>query len=467
MAFWRAPYLGGRVALAAVRALGVAYAVLSAAALGFVLPDLLGVVAPGARSLPLVEAVLLPALAALTVGRILFQDVPTRGATAFLLLPVSRARIAGGVLLRSLASPFSVVPMAFVLPFAVRTVSAEASPEVAAVFVLAAGALVALSHGILVIWKTRLGSRPAWTLAVVLGAAGAVAGLEAWHGGLLAHVRGGGAASLVALLVLTGAVLALAYRSLVAALYLEGTGAGPSRSGGAARGFRRPGLLAFVDLDLRMIARTPFPRGIMINAFAVGLAITAGAIALRDVVPTELALVFSAGPVAGSFGQFAVPFASGYYDRLLTLPGATRQLVHAKMALIVAGTLLLGACQIALVLVIAPGYVWFVAASVLFSLGVLAPAAMWGSTLGPKPLDISERLMFNYKAQSFGAQALVAATAVGAGLALQLGGPALGGAIASGAGAAGLLAAPLWMGALARRLRRRRHALAARFRTDL
>ena len=45
------------------------------------------------------------ALAALTVLRFLFQEVPTRAAEAFLLLPVSRRRVAAAVLARSLAAP--------------------------------------------------------------------------------------------------------------------------------------------------------------------------------------------------------------------------------------------------------------------------------------------------------------------------------------------------------------------------
>ena len=46
LAFRRAPYLGGRIALATVKGIGVAYAFVCATILGVVLPDLLGVVAP-------------------------------------------------------------------------------------------------------------------------------------------------------------------------------------------------------------------------------------------------------------------------------------------------------------------------------------------------------------------------------------------------------------------------------------
>ena len=126
LAFWRAPYLAGRLALAALKVAGVTYAVGAAAILGVVLPDFLGVVAPGLDPLAEVERWLLPALGALTGVRLVFQSVPTRGAQAFLILPVSQRRVAGSVLVRSLASPLNVASLAFAALFAVRVVSPAA-----------------------------------------------------------------------------------------------------------------------------------------------------------------------------------------------------------------------------------------------------------------------------------------------------------------------------------------------------
>ena len=122
LAFRRAPYLGGRIALAVLKGLGLVYAVASAAALGFLLPDTLSVWAPGVSALAVVEQALLPALGLLTVGRVLFQDVPTRGAEVFLVLPVSRRRVARAVTVRSVLTVFNVAPLAFAVPFAARTV---------------------------------------------------------------------------------------------------------------------------------------------------------------------------------------------------------------------------------------------------------------------------------------------------------------------------------------------------------
>ena len=119
-----------------------------------------------------------------------------------------------------------------------------------------------------------------------------------------------------------------------------------------------------------------------------------------------------------------------------------------------------------IVLVLAPASAWLVGVSALFSLGVLAPASLVGSTLGPKPIDVADRLLFTYT-QSFGAQALVAATAVVAGAALGLAGPRWGGAIAAGLGLVGIATAPLWLRAVASRLDRTRHAVSARFRSAL
>ena len=470
LAFWRAPYLGGRIALALAKGAGVAYAVGSAAILGFVMPDLLGVVAPALAPLPTVERAALPALAALAVGRQIFQDVPTRGATAFLTLPVSRRRVAASVLLRSATSPFGVVPLAFAVPFAARTVRAEAGASGAWAFVLAVLALVVVSHALLIVWKTRLGAAPVRTLALVAGTVALVAALEAGTGGLLAHVRSGGL-GLVALVALAAVGLGAAYRALVSALYLDRVGSRRASASRAVGGLDRGGVRAFMDVDWRLVTRATFPRSVLANAAVVSVVLTAGALLARErwggpAVPTDLVILFSTGTVAGSFGQYAVSFASGFYDRLLTLPGGVEAFVRAKWAGVAAATAVLGAVQAVVVLALVPASVGLVGVSVLFSLGVLAPAALWGATLGPKPLDVSERLLF-VNTQSFGAQVLVASTAALAGGVLALAGPARGALAAGALGLVGVALTPLWLKALARRVGRRRHAVAARFRSAL
>ena len=465
LAFWRAPYLAGRLALGAVKAAGVLYAVGAAAILGVVLPDLLGVVAPGTDTLQTVEGWALPALGALTGLRLLFQNVPTRGARAFLLLPVSRRRVAGGVLARSLASPFNVAPLAFAVPFAVRSVGGVAGPAETWGWAVAVGAVVLVSHFALVVWKTQLGARPVAVLAGLGVVVGLVGGAELAMGGVLAAVRGGDVWMAVALGALAFGIGATALAGIERALSLDAP-ARRSRRRTEAAGFGRPGVRAFLDLDARMLARTRYPRGIVVNAVLLSVALTVVATLGAD-LPSDLILVFSAGALAGSVGQFALPFAAGHYDRLTTLPGAFEAFVRAKWAAIASATLALGAVQLAVVLALDPGRAWLIGVAVLFGLGVLAPAALWGSTLGPKPVDLSDRVAFNYKVQSFGAQAAVGGTAALAAGVIGLAGPRWGPLAAAGLGVLGLASSPAWLGALVRRVHRTRHAVGARFRATL
>ena len=467
LAFWRAPYLGGRIALALVKGAGALYAIGAALILGFVWPDLVGVAAPEADAVGLVETWFLPALGALLGVRFVFQEVPTRGATAFLLLPVSRRRVASGVLARSLPTPLNLAPLAFALPFAARAVRLEAGTGAAWGVALAAVALVLLSHLLFVVWKTQGGARPLAAAAVVAGALAAVALLELATSGLLASIRAGAVWPLAVLDALVAVAGVMAYRGLVLSLYLDHTSRKRQATASGARGFARGGVRDWLDLDAQLLMRTTFPRGIVLNAVLVSLGLTVLVLLGDAGLPTSLVLVFSTGALAGSLGQYALPFASGYMDRLLTLPGAVERFVRAKVAGVALGTLGIGALQLVPVLLLAPGSAWLIGASVLFSLGVLAPAALWGSTLGPKPVDVSERLMFNYKAQSFGAQILVAATAVVAGAAIALAGPTWGAVIAALLGLCGLGLAPLWIRALVRRIHRQRHVVAARFRGAL
>ena len=472
LAFWRAPYLWGRVALALAKGAGAIYAVGSALIIGFVWPDLVGAVAPEADALALVERAFVPALGALLGVRFVFQDVPTRGASAFLLLPVSRRRVASGVLLRSLPSPLNLAPLAFALPYAARAVRLEAGPQAAWAVGVAAVLLVALSHGLFVVWKTQRGARPLACVLGVGGTMGAVAAAEWASGGLLAAARGGAAWPLAGLAVAGAGAGVAAYRGLVASLYLDHAARrvrNPASGGapGSALASARGGVRGWLDVDLALLRRTTFPRGIVVNAVIVSLGMTVAVLLVDVGLPGTFVLVFSTGALAGSLGQYALPFASGYWDRLLTLPGGLERFVRAKALGVAAGTLAIGAAQLVPVLALAPEAAGYIGVSVLFSLGVLAPAALFASTLGPKPIDVSERLMFNYKVQSFGAQALVASTAVVAGVPIALAGPAWGAAVAAAMGACGLALAPAWLRALARRVRRQRHAVAARFRGAL
>ena len=168
-----------------LKGLGLVYAVVTAAALGFLLPDTLSVWAPGVSALAVIEQALLPALGLLTVGRVLFQDVPTRGAEVFLVLPVSRRRVARAVTVRSGLTVFNMAPLAFAIPFAARTVREVAGASAAITFVLGVAALVAVSHFAVVVWKTRLGTAPGETVAVVGAALAGTAAITLATGGLL------------------------------------------------------------------------------------------------------------------------------------------------------------------------------------------------------------------------------------------------------------------------------------------
>ena len=466
LAFWRAPFLAGRLALGVVKVAGVVYAVGAAAILGVVLPYLLNEVAPGTDTLRTVETWTLPAIGALTGARLLFQSVPTRGGRAFLLLPVSRRRVAVSVLVRSLASPFNVAPLAFAVPFAVHSVDAVTGPEEMWGWAASVVAVVAISHLALVVWKTQLGVHPGAVLLGLGAVVGVIGGADVATGGLLAAVRSGEVWIAAALGALALAVGWVALGGVERALSLDGP-VPRVRGRAEAVGFGRPGVRAFLDLDGRMVTRTRYPRGIVVNAVLLSVGLTVVAAAAGDELPSDLLLVFSAGALAGSVGQFALPFASGHYDRLLTLPGAVESFVRAKWAAIAVATLGLGAVQLAVVLALAPRQGWLIGVAVLFGLGVLAPAALWGSTLGPKPVDLSGRVAFNYKVQSFGAQVAVGSTAALAAGLVVLAGPRWGPLAAAALGLLGIAMSPVWLGALARRIRRTRHAVGARFRATL
>ena len=148
---------------------------------------------------------------------------------------------------------------------------------------------------------------------------------------------------------------------------------------------------AFLDLDVRQLRRTRYPRGLVVNAAVTGTGLALLGLLGDGQGPTTLVVVFAVSIVAVSVGQFAVPFASGHYDRLLTLPGAVPAFVRAKLLLVVGGVGLVGGFQLVLALAVAAlGATDAVEAAValgvgaLFSAGVMAPVAVYASTLGPE-----------------------------------------------------------------------------------
>ncbi|MEO0557644.1 MAG: DUF5687 family protein [Bacteroidota bacterium] len=476
LAFRRAPHFGGRLVLAILKALGLTYAIVVAALLGFLIPDTLSVWAPEVSALELVERGLLPAIGMLTIGRVLFQDIPTRGAEAFLLLPVQRQRVARAVLVRSLASVLNIVPMVFVIPFAARTIRAASGASAAWMVVVGVGALVALSHVGLVVWKTRLGERPIQTVALLGGLLAAVAGLDLATGGLIAQFRAPGGWVWVGLGWLLATGLSVhAYRGVVEALYLD-RAARPAmpwarRRTAGANGFRQSGIRAFVEMDLRQLARTRYPRGIVLNAALLGVSLSVLGLVSPAGEPSTLLMVFAVATVAISAGQFTLPFTSSHYDRFLTLPSSLPTFLRAKLVLLISSVWGLGAIQLGLAMALDSAdwssHVLSVGTAVLFGSGVLVPIAIFGSSLGPKPIDVRDRVMLNTKVQSFPAQIVIGGTSIAAALLFLALGPRLGLMALAGIGAVGVAALPLWEQALLRRLRRQRHAVAARFRTSL
>ena len=465
LGFRRAPHFGGRLVLAVLKGFGLTYAVLTAAALGFLLPDTLSVWAPGVSALAVVSDAVVPALGLLTLGRVLFQDVPARGAEAFLLLPVARRRVARAVTVRAALTVFNAAPLAFAVPFALRTVRADLGLSAAAVFVASVAALVAVSHVAVVVWKTRLGAAPVETVAAVGAALVGASAVTIVLGGPLGH-RAPLVAGLVA--ALAAAFGAYAHLGVVEALYLD-TGAGrrPRAARRSTAGFGHTGVRAFLDLERRLVVRARYPRGIVLNGVVTSVALAVYAIGWGEGIPARIGLVFSAAAVAVSAGQFALPFASGHYDRLLTLPGAPASFVRAKLGMAVGSVVALGGVQMLVALALAPEAWAPVIGASLFGAGVLAPAAVLGSTLAPKPLDVADSFMTSSRVQSLPPQVVLAAAGGIAGALFVALGPHLGLAAVAAVGAAGALGLPLWASLIEARLGRRRYAVAARFRSVL
>jgi hypothetical protein len=286
---------------------------------------------------------------------------------------------------------------------------------------------------------------------------------------LAGGLTGPSASMAVALIVSFAVGLAVfAHRSVIASLYLDPR-ARSSRAGprGASGGFEHAGLRGFLDLEWRLVVRTRFPRGIALNALAMTVVVAAFAFVWSEATPTVLLLLFSTGTLAISAGQFALPFASGHYDRLLTLPDATRHFVAAKLVVTAGSTVVLGGVQLGLALALAPSAWPALGGSVLFCAGILAPVAVLGSTFAPKPFDVDDKFLGNARIQSLPPQIAIALAGGVAVAFVAMLGPDAGLGATAAVGAVGVSALPLWARLIEYRVLNRRYAVAERFRSVL
>ena len=203
-------------------------------------------------------------------------------------------------------------------------------------------------------------------------------------------------------------------RASSAALYLDsGDGAAARRArGSGAAGSSAPGVRAFVALGARLVVRTRYPRGIVLNAVAMTLAVGA----VRDRLGRAATHARAAArPLDRDRRRLGRAVRAAVRERPLrppadaarradarsSAPRSPRRSARRPRSAIV---------QLALAAVLAPRRVaWRSPRPSCSAAACSRPAAVFGSTLAPKPLDVDDRFMTSSRVQSLPPQLVLAA----------------------------------------------------------
>ncbi|MCB0570771.1 MAG: hypothetical protein KDC66_13440 [Phaeodactylibacter sp.] len=384
----------------------VAYLMLNFLFLGFFLDKILEEIFPGVPPLEKFNELLLYSMLFSLIFRFLMQSFPLLDIQGYLLLPIRKSRLYHYLLVKSVFNFFNLMPLFFVIPFAIKTVFPQQGSGSAWLAVLL---LIVLFNNFMAFYlKRQFSARPLAVLALVvaIGTLGfldwkSVLPLSAYFG------QGIGAVMQQPLWLAVPAVLVaiaywLTFRLLRRYTYLDAMATGQQSVAQSSQGFSvltRFGQAGhYLQLELKQIWRNKRPRTMLVLAvlilfypLMVDEELAAGKTGMA-LFMVSLAIIF---PTA-SYGQFLISWESQFFNLLMARPVSSRAYLEAKYYLFLLFT------SITLLLELLLGllnyhFIPLVLASGLFSMGVTAYIIMYFATYNTRPVDPGKSAMMNWE----------------------------------------------------------------------
>jgi hypothetical protein len=409
---WRSPLLGRRIAATIVSALGVLYFVSVLVALGFFLDDIVHESKPHTDVVGLINQYLLIGTLVLTIIRFLTEKTIGIELRPYLHLPFSRQKLVNSALLISLASPFTLLPLAFLLPFFIENVAGIYPSGAAVIYGIGLLLLVGMTQYGAIMLLAAFGDRP---LVAFIGAA--VFALLLFIPGWLELWSPQDFSSFLFNPLLTGNPLPLIAVALsITLLYWQTAqrltrsiindtstvrkrSADPTQSLSRFEG--RGQTFDLILLELRLIFRNKRPRYAAIISALVIPYVLIGPLSKPDEVSNFLSLgltgMFTTGIFVLNYGQLMFSWESNYFDLVLTRIDDPRQLIRAKLLLLQLSCLVLYIPATIIFAIFQPSIIAALTAFLFYNAGVTSLLILLIALFNRKRINLGRTTFMNYE----------------------------------------------------------------------
>jgi hypothetical protein len=463
-----------------------AYIALNFFVVGLVADRIIGALKPDITPIAAVDQLLLALFGLLLIPRLFFQSLPQVQIRPYLHLPLPRSGLVHTFQLLSIANFHNIYPLAALLPFWVVNVLPTHPIPAAICWLLGVLAVLLASHflAVLVQMASRTRARYTWELLALIGILWAVDQFwgHAWIGALSAALFDGlltphGPLLLPALAAGIVAVYGALFAVTRQQFFLDATGERTAAAIKAPPGWlMRLGVYGeLIYLELCLIRRNRRTRGMLINlllflpllSFNLIGPIKRDFSGPADLLLAGLVMLFLPSLFNLNYGILMFAWEGRFFDGFITRPINLRQIVTAKLILLLGSALVLTLLPFLPLAFWLPSLLPLQMGMALYCLGVVCPLTLWRAMFNNRPVRLSGSAFSDFSSMNFKAQLpfiLLIAVPILCLLPAVLR-PYLPAAVGI-LGMAGLLALPWWIGFLSRCLAQRKHRLAADFRSS-
>ena len=409
--------------------------------------------------------------------RFFFQRPPRLRLSRYLHLPIRRNRLVRYFQFASLASVYNLFPFFFLVPFSLRHLAGSQPTAGLLMWMTGATLLILITHYANIILRLVFDRSAAGFIFFFLGTAGlqALDRLMGWNA--ISHTSAYVFDSLLQGQLMSFSLLATVFAALVltSSLVLHRTLRADEKSDTQhlplQLPFGRGRLYDLLLLEGKMIARNKRAKQYFIVSIVVSIAYTPLLLSDLNVFVGArwmwtLIGLFASGAFALNYGQLMFAWESTFFDALLTRSIPLRRMVRAKY------TLLLLSC-IALFLVSLPIFWWMApdllplhVAFLFYNAGITSPLMLVLAVTNQKRVGLSAGGFFQYEGFSVLHWLWMLPTVAPPAALLML--PMSTGtafSLIAAIGLMGMLLAGVWSQLLGYWLKRRKHRMAAGFRT--